>query len=425
MSGKAKKLTSGLLCVIMSIMMAINASASPDYLVGDVDRNGSVEASDARRILRYSSKLSTYTKLQGLLADADLDGDVTAADARIVLRMSSNLTPQINYDGRFYSEYTPNKFNDTGSFPAVGSKTSHIQYRMNCYGYPFGNILDGPATITSDGDGYKQQPGEFAKTADKSNTVINIVKNNPSASMTRVVNNMTLDAARFGYTVTPYTPSGSTVAQYGTSSRLIAVVTGNTDYHFYMQHSDGTWSHKPGSYPVTNKSFDDNVVLTNANIKAKANQGIYVSNALKVFVITRDAVMDYPHGVRCCLNWPCNHTQSALYHKDKAGDHLITSTNMSIGSFSPISANIDFGEDRDVFYFTIPIAKFYTIKTDYTATGLIDLNCIIYNSIGEIFVTDSSVGPVNKTYLMNAGGYYIEIFEANKWSPVAYTLTIS
>lgn len=32
------------------------------------------------------------------------------------------------------------------------------------------------------------------------------------------------------------------------------------DYHFYRQNSDGTWSHKPAKYPVTNLDFYDNVI---------------------------------------------------------------------------------------------------------------------------------------------------------------------
>lgn len=138
---------------------------------------------------------------------------------------------------------------------------------MNCYGYAFGHILHGAAMYLGNG-GYKQQPGEFAKTDDKDETVINIVKGDPSASMNNVVANMRLDANRLGYMLNEYVPTTATVAQYGTAGRLIAVVTGSNDYHFYMQHNDGTWSHKRGSMAVTNKSIASNVPIDECKIYA-------------------------------------------------------------------------------------------------------------------------------------------------------------
>jgi len=320
---------------------------------------------------------------------------------------------------RFYSEYAPTKFN-SGSTPANGSTTDHIQYRMNCYGYAFGYVLYGSTTYSNIYGGYKQQPGEFARTADKPNTVGNIVANNPTATMTNVVSNMSLDATRLGYSMTEYTTTSSTVAQYGTSSRLIAVVTGASDYHFYIQHSDSTWSHKPGSGAVTDKSLGDNTTLTNTNIKAKANQGAYANGQLKFFVITKDAVIDYPYGTRCCLSWPCAHTQNTSYTTEKAGEYPITSSNKSIGS---TSARIDFAKDYDVYCFTASTTKTYAITT--TCTTGADLDCRIYNSEGTLVKTDVAIGQVNTTYAMTAGKkYYIEIRNYSE-TQTNYTISIS
>lgn len=260
----------------------------------------------------------------------------------------------------YYSKYDPDKFNNAGATPSHGSLTEHIQYRMNCYGYAFGHILQGAAVYSVFSGGYKQQPGEFARTDDKDEAVINIVRNNPSASMSNVVSNMQLDANRLGYMLNEYVPTTATVAQYGTAGRLIAVVTGSHDFHFYMQHNDGTWSHKPGSDPVTNKSITSNVVLTNANIRIRANEGVYANGELKFFVITRPATWDYPHAHHCCLDWPCSHAQSALYYLDIAGDYFQTASVIASGSKL---ARIDYAKDHDVYRFVPSTSKTYTITT--------------------------------------------------------------
>lgn len=58
---------------------------------GDVDNDGRVTASDARKILRYSVALEDISKDNIAYADIDLNGQVTAADARLALRASVSL----------------------------------------------------------------------------------------------------------------------------------------------------------------------------------------------------------------------------------------------------------------------------------------------------------------------------------------------
>ncbi len=318
----------------------------------------------------------------------------------------------------FYSKYDPEKFNNTGSIPAVGTQTDLIQYRMNCYGYAFCNILDGSAEINNDG-GYKQQPGDFARTSDKSKVKKNSVGTDTKQSMENIVSNMQLDASRLGYTISEYTPSSSTVKQCGTTSRMIAVVTGEVsiyydgvlyggvDYHFYMQHSDGTWSHKPGSLPVTNLSLktqidDPQYKLTNANIRAYANKGAYEGGELKFFEITKSAVIDHPHGEATM------DAQNMLYYNEKAGDYIQTSVTKSTGT---TYARIDFAEDHDVYCFKAPTTKTYTIET--TCSGS-DLDCKVYDTGGAEIKRDTSTGQVNITISMSAGETYF--FDISNYS---------
>lgn len=312
----------------------------------------------------------------------------------------------------FYSKYEPTKFNNTGDSPSNGSQTELVQYRMNCYGYAFCNILNGAVTIHSN-MGYKQQPGEFASKADKSK-VKKFVTNNPSLAMNNIVSNMKLDANRLGYSIKEYTPTSSTVAQFGSRSRLIAVVTGNSDYHYYMQHSDGSWSHKPGSSKVTNYSLESKVKLTNSNIRAKANEGIYANGLLKFFEITKSAVIDHPHSAQQ------KDVENTLYYLDKAGDYIQTSVTKSLGN---TSARIDFADDHDVYSFIVPYSKVYTIKTTCSTNS--DLDCIVRNANGSIITKLTSTGQVDTTMNLTKGKrYYFEIYNYSK-KVTKYTFTIS
>lgn len=80
-----KVLSGGRLNAIKAVVQASG------WLMGDMDYSGTITASDARKILRISSKLETGTNSQLSLADVDYDGTVTAADARTVLQWSAHL----------------------------------------------------------------------------------------------------------------------------------------------------------------------------------------------------------------------------------------------------------------------------------------------------------------------------------------------
>lgn len=318
--------------------------------------------------------------------------------------MKWTFEPVVN---RYFSEYSPEKFNvKTGDFPT--------QYRMNCYGYAFGNILYyGDYTNI-----YRQQPGDFVSTSDKSKLKSNS-SYNPVTKMENIVNNIKLDASRLGYTMSEYVPSGSIVSQYGANSRLIALVTGISDYHFYMQHNDGTWSHKPGATEVTNLTLDSidsdmPVYLTNENIISSANQGSYSGGQLKFFVITRDAVPDHPHGKSN------NISACTLYYKDIAGDLMFTSTDISVGTKQ---ASIDYYDDVDYYAFTPNSTKKYTLST--ACNSGYDIDGAIYDSNGNLISKIINSGQINQTFDLNVGKrYFVEIYNFSKM-PCEYTITIS
>lgn len=87
---KTKKLLSMLLAVAMicSCLTVGAFAAEQNYLLGDVNADGKVSASDARATLRCSVYLEEFTDKQIELADITANGIIEAADARLILRHS-------------------------------------------------------------------------------------------------------------------------------------------------------------------------------------------------------------------------------------------------------------------------------------------------------------------------------------------------
>lgn len=61
------------------------------YIVGDVDGDGTVTVNDARTALRAAVKLETLSAEQQKRADTDNNGEIDVADARTILRKSVGL----------------------------------------------------------------------------------------------------------------------------------------------------------------------------------------------------------------------------------------------------------------------------------------------------------------------------------------------
>ncbi len=316
----------------------------------------------------------------------------------------------------YFSKYTPDNINDV-------SGSSPTQYRLNCYGYAFCHILkydlyDDYYALTGD-IYYKQQPGDFTATSQKNLVKPIPVYRDPEEYMSRVVYNITLDAARLNINLTEYVPSGSTVKQCGANSRLIAIATGDYDYHFYMQHNDGTWSHKPGAGEVTNQSFDSTPstpeYLNNDNIIQCANQSIYSNGELKFFEISRNAILDHPHGIQNAYI-ECD----VFDGYDIAGDLLFTSKTINVGTSQAL---IDYYVDKDFYEFTPSISRTYYLSTSCQQNY--DLDGVIYDTNGNIIQTINNIGQINTSFYAYSGKrYFIMILNYDNL-PGDYTITIS
>lgn len=321
--------------------------------------------------------------------------------------MKWTFEPVVN---RFFSEYTPEKFNNAS-----------VNERLNCYAYAFGFVEK--YYITDDG---KQKPGYFAE---NQNLAKPLSSNDDQEFMNNIVYNMNLDAAHLGYSISEYSTENDTVEQFGANSRLIAVVVGSVNrYHFYMQHNDGTWSHKDGDNPPKNTAINHTEsnpkYLNNGNIK-KHVYNSYELGVCKFFIITKDAVRDYPHDKS---NSP---KQNIFYFTDMAGDNMFTSSNISIGEQE---ACIDTPDDVDFFIFKPTTTRNYTIQTTSFITasnGVIsdidadDLDCEIYDKNGVLVYEAKNTGQINKSVALNSGqNYFIKIYNYDS-APCDYTITLS
>ncbi len=170
----------------------------------------------------------------------------------LVLSMSLMLSPTVS------ATVTVNRTNS--AYSDTSPYRSYMQYKMNCYGYATHFYYpDG-----SSGAPYKQQPGEFAYNTETFSSLMNsyyyamTVWNN----MYYFVNDRiyedysTLSAVCPEFTTLTETTRTASVPDGQRKIALTIRQDGyNSDYHFYVRHSDGTWSHKPGSTAITDRSL--------------------------------------------------------------------------------------------------------------------------------------------------------------------------
>lgn len=320
--------------------------------------------------------------------------------------MKWTFEPVVN---RFFSEYTPEKYNNSN------------RQKLNCYGYVMGHILH-----HSISGSYKQQPGYFAALSDY-NSISSLTSIDANEYMRNMKTNMELDANRLGYTITEYTPTGNTVKQLGSDSRLIAVTVSSMapsyPYHFYMQHNDGTWSHKKGDGDVTNVVYLYNnpnpIFLNNQNIIEYAGSNNYINGLVKFFEITRDAVPFYAHSKIDSYSI-YQETPGELYYSDIAGENMFNSSEISLGIQD---ACFDAFNDVDFFVFTPDESRNFNITT--ICDSNYDIDCRIYDFNGQLLASDIRIGQVNMNFNATLGKrYFIKIYNYNG-SPGEYSVILS
>lgn len=330
-----------------------------------------------------------------------------------------------------YSKFDPNKYDMYGNLPNIGDYSEEIRFRQNCYGYAFGYVLYCAMQVyysAEDEDhlmGYKQIPGEFV-TGSNRQQLQNISPPTPNLTaneyMVRVVNNLYYESKQLNFTISSYYPDEDDVEQFGGNKgkRLIAVVTNSTDFHFYMQHDNGEWSHKIGSGSIQKNAINSITPLNNGNIQSMAKRGAYSGGALRFFTITNSAIMDFPHDGRCCDDFHCNHNDpNTLYLNERGGDYIENSKLVNTGT---IHAKFDFHKDVDVYCFTPNITTEYVI----TISNIYDahLKCSIKDNCNMLkySLSDDSVLTTSIRLVKDVKYYFVVSNEDHTLVPYVFII---
>lgn len=97
---KVKRKISVVLCVLMlfSIFSIMGFAETSSAYYGDINKDGNVTSSDARKILRVSAMLETLSDDEFKSADINKDGKITSSDARKTLRVAAMLDPLVKVE---------------------------------------------------------------------------------------------------------------------------------------------------------------------------------------------------------------------------------------------------------------------------------------------------------------------------------------
>lgn len=368
------------------------------------------------------SLLLLFNSLGVFAADTSVQDDVV--DSSLTENAASSAYPTVYLQsrmGKYYSDY-----DDASCYDSA----SGLKNRANCYGYAFRMFYAmNSFPDMFDNFCYLQQPGEFAMkyspiqlqlSPTETYSVFDysdiLTLNNKlfghdtysSYSMSYKFNAIytlvSADAATLGYTLTEYTGETIPDAITNRNQRLVAIVAGPKDYHFYMQHSDDTWTHKGGWGTPTNICYDHEYVLTNDNIKEHACEGEYYSGGIvKFYYITKNAIIDYSH--RDGTASTCTMTRPIT--SDLAGSHRYAALDIEDFPEDYQNGNIDYPGDVDYFsiYTSYEETRTVHVETSKQYTMLLQ----IYKD-GTLVASQSGISNVSVTVDFDVDSlYYIMI----------------
>lgn len=298
----------------------------------------------------------------------------------------------------------------SSSYADTAPYREFIKSKANCYGYAL-HVYSTDETL----DHAYQYPGDFTSAAALNHSIINEYTGADGSGQAnleylknRIYSGIANDLALFG----GYEYTNTTIAVTA-GYRTIALALRNNDFHFYMRHDDGTWSHKNGHGDVTNLSLISNTPLTDANIATKGQEGSYNAAPIVFYNIQKDAVIDYPH-----IYGNSSAANSWEEYIDRAGASISKSEAISTGTKK---CRIDYSGDVDWFQFNCPPG---TYRITSTSPDGLDIDLDFCNSSGTVLTQEHNTGNVNKVVSLVGTRYYIKVWCKNSSASGKYTLTI-
>lgn len=324
-----------------------------------------------------------------------------------------------------------------------GALDNRLMFRANCYGYAFRMFY--ALDEYPSGGCYKQQPGEFAyKSAtnplriyegegafagDEVDSIANRselddfydehfwTQQSLASRMSYLIQLIQADATTLGYTVTEYTGTTIPDATANRNSRLIAMVAGPNDYHFYMQHSDNTWSHKLADFLPYYQCLEHQNELTNDNIRTHACEGTnYSGGVLKFFYITKNAIVDFKHRDGTATTT----TSTRPITTDLAGSNIYAA--LDIGYFPEDYQEGCLDYPGDVDYYSVFTSDAETRTVNVNTSSNYTINLTIYKN-GTAVATQSATSDVSVTVNFEADSQYYIAITATNFTVYEYGLT--
>lgn len=105
---------------------------------------------------------------------------------------------------------------------------------------------------------------------------------------------MSADLAALGFQIQQTTAAASVPSGW---RKIAFAIDADSDYHFYVRHSDGTWSHKMGGIEASNLDANG-VVIYDSNIEtisknySSVGLGNYSDGTMYV-LINKGAILDF------------------------------------------------------------------------------------------------------------------------------------
>ncbi|MBQ3550633.1 MAG: hypothetical protein IJA41_06600 [Clostridia bacterium] len=307
----------------------------------------------------------------------------------------------------------------------------NLQRRSNCYGFAlkmfYAEEEIAENEYTNNGEFYKQQPGEFAdRTSFLSvsedisyyyalclSYLENMIANN-GLTVDFIINMVDLDMEAMGYDIIHRQKyvSSSQVPTAGTYTdrRLIALVVGGGDYHFYMQNSDGIWTHKPGEGIASKTCFEHGETLKDSNIVEHIRESIYLDDYV-FFYVNKPATIDFGHynGTSdSCI-------QTDLYSCDGVGDTAGSAKLLECPTSSYVVSRIGYINDIDYYCFEPQASKSYNFefmtidKNQLQNHYELRVN-VLDNNLNVLETYSISTGTGNCTLSLTAGKQYYLMF---------------
>ena len=342
--------------------------------------------------------------------------NTTASTSSHYIYTSYNSTPSgygpkliIKYDEPYGVDRMYSKYSDVDPYK------NEMQFQMNCYLYALHVFMEPGNTAVDNYPGFISGNGGLPESGLTEAELRQELISRIEADVAK----LSASDATAVWTIETL-PSRLTSIPAG--KREIALVFNTTSggYHFYVRHSNGVWSHKGGSSPITNKALSNsNVTLTDTNIETYIHDGGYDSQPV-YFLINKPFIVDYK--LEADTNGYRLRSSSQYGGSDYAGDVISKAQTIGVGTNK---CAFDYKGDVDWYVFTAPSTSTYCFHVFAASISGYDCVLAVYSKYGHRLNMDSTGNDLTCYLSCTQGEKYFIVAAAPEDHLSLYTLSIS